>query len=153
MLKFYSLEKKKMFSTGLVSVTRGQERSALRQLGNKTLNTSSRFSLWSNRGRKTQKESQELFLFLKDKIQSVPKIAFCRKKRERVSKFGRGDDFAAHRGRLSRLQSRMSPCKCEAKPFAFLLLGKSAPMLKTGEAKNTRDGGEMWSWLKQSWQT
>lgn len=153
MLKFYSLEKKIMFSTGLVSVTRGRESSALRRLENKMLNTPSGFSLWSNRRRKTQKESQELFLFLKDNIQSAPKIAFCRKKRERVSKFSRGDDFAAHRGRLSRLQSWMPPCRCEAKPFAFLLLSKSAPMLKTGEAKNTRVGREMWSWIKQSWQT
>lgn len=61
MLKLYSLERKKMFCTGPVSVTRGQVSSALRQWEKKTLNTPSGFSLGSNGGRKTQKESQELF--------------------------------------------------------------------------------------------
>lgn len=52
----------KMFTTGLVSLTRDQRA----VLENKKLNVPSKFSLLSNRRRKPQKESQGLLFFLKD---------------------------------------------------------------------------------------
>lgn len=103
---FIPLRKKNVLHC-LVSLHRGGEGSVLRRtLGNKKLNTQVDFPCQATGKGEYKKESQELFLFLKDKIQSASKIASCRKKLEQVSKLGRGDDFIAGRALLSHLQSR-----------------------------------------------
>lgn len=126
-----------MFSTGLVSVTWGRESNVLRQRENKTLNTP------TGKG-KLKKRARSYFSFSKTKYSLHPKLHFAGRSKSEFQNLAEGT--------ISLLTGAGSPvCSPECHPvnarqsLCFQLLSKSAPMLKTGEAKNTRVGREMWS--------